>query len=207
MTPEAVVFDIGNVLVEWHPERHYDRRFGEARRTALFAEVDLHAMNLRVDLGAPFRAEVEAMADAHPDWRAEIMEWHDGWIEMCSPAIPGSVALLRQLRARGVPGFALSNFGVDTYATAKGVYDFLNEFDAEFISGHMGVMKPDPAIYDRLERETGVAPGALLFADDRPDNIAAAAARGWQTHLFDGPEGWAARLVAAGLLPEAEGVA
>jgi 2-haloacid dehalogenase len=126
---------------------------------------------------------------------------------MCSPAIPGSVALLRRLRARGVPVFALSNFGIDTYATAQGVYDFLNEFDVEFISGQMGVMKPDPAIYETLERETGVAPGALLFADDRPDNIAAAAARGWQTHLFEGPEGWAARLVEAGLLPEVEGVA
>ena len=207
MTPEAVVFDIGNVLVEWHPERHYDRLIGPERRKALFAAVDLHAMNLRVDLGAPFAAEVAAMADAHPEWRAEILAWREGWVEMCSPAIPGSVALLRRLRARGVPVFALSNFGVDTYATAQGVYDFLKEFDAEFISGHLGVMKPDAAIYERLERDTGVAPGALLFADDRPDNIAAAAARGWQTHLFDGPEGWAARLVAAGLLPETEEVA
>lgn len=207
MTPEAVVFDIGNVLVEWHPERHYDRLIGPERRKALFAAVDLHAMNLRVDLGAPFAAEVAAMADAHPEWRAEILAWREGWVEMCSPAIHGSVALLRRLRARGVPVFALSNFGVDTYATAQGVYDFLKEFDAEFISGHLGVMKPDAAIYERLERDTGVAPGALLFADDRPDNIAAAAARGWQTHLFDGPEGWAARLVAAGLLPETEEVA
>jgi len=204
MTPEAVVFDIGNVLVEWHPESHYDRRIGAARRKALFAEVDLHAMNLRVDLGAPFRAEVEAMADAHPEWRDEILDWHDSWAEMCSPAIPGSVALLRRLRAKGVPVFALSNFGVETYVTAQRQYDFLNEFDAEFISGRLRMMKPDPAIYETLERETGVPPETLLFADDRSENIAAAAARGWQTHLFDGPEGWAARLVAAGLLSEAE---
>jgi 2-haloacid dehalogenase len=204
MTPEAVIFDIGNVLVEWHPERHYDRRIGAARREALFAEVDLHAMNLRVDLGASFRAEVEAMADAHPEWRDEILDWHDSWTEMCSPAIPGSVALLRRLRASGVPVFALSNFGVDTYAIAQKRYGFLTEFDAEFISGHLKCMKPDPAIYEIVERETGVAPGALLFADDRPDNVAVAAARGWQTHLFEGAEGWAARLVSAGLLTEAE---
>lgn len=204
MTPEAVVFDIGNVLIEWHPERHYDRRIGAERRKKLFAEVDLHAMNLRVDLGAPFRAEVEAMAEAHPEWRAEILDWRDSWTLMCSPAIPGSVALLRRLRAKGVPVFALSNFGVDTYATAQKQYDFLTEFDAEFISGHLGVMKPDPAIFEILERDTAVAPGALLFADDRSDNIAMAAERGWQTHLFDGPEGFAARLVAAGLLREAE---
>ncbi len=33
--------------------------------------------------------------------------------------------------------------------------------------------------------ESGVAPGRLLFTDDKAENIAAAAARGWRTHLFD----------------------
>ena len=47
--PEAVIFDIGNVLIEWRPERFYDRLIGQARRRALFAEVDLHAMNDRID--------------------------------------------------------------------------------------------------------------------------------------------------------------
>ncbi len=47
----------------------------------------------------------------------------------------------------------------------------------------------------------------LLFADDRTDNIEVAAARGWQMHLFDGPQGLAARLVAEGLLSDAEAAA
>ena len=68
----------------------------------------------------------------------------------------------------------------------------------------MAVIKPDAEIYARVEADCGIAPGALLFADDRADNIAAAAARGWQTHLFTGPEGWAARLVAEGLLSTEE---
>ena len=73
-----------------------------------------------------------------------------------------------------------------------------------YISGKMRMMKPDPAFYAALEAGCGVAPERLLFADDRPDNIAAAEARGWQGHLFEGPEGFAARLVAEGLLEEAE---
>jgi hypothetical protein len=52
---EAVVFDIGNVLIEWQPERYYDATIGEDRRRAMFAEVDLHGMNDRVDLGEGFR--------------------------------------------------------------------------------------------------------------------------------------------------------
>ena len=60
------------------------------------------------------------------------------------------------------------------------------------------------SIYEMLEEDCGVDPAGLLFADDRQENLDAAAARGWQTHLFTDPQGWADRLVAEGLLtPEA----
>jgi 2-haloacid dehalogenase len=68
----------------------------------------------------------------------------------------------------------------------------------------MGVTKPSPAIYEGVEADCGVRPGALLFVDDRAENIAAAMARGWHGHRFTGAEGWAARLVAEGLLSEGE---
>jgi len=204
MTPEIVIFDIGNVLIGWNPEAHFDRRIGVARRKALFAEVNLHDMNEQIDLGAPFRDSIYGLADRHPEWRAEIRDWHDSWIEMITPVIDHSVSLLRRLRAKGVPVYALSNFGVDSYAFAQTRFDFLNEFDCEFISGRMGVMKPDARIYTAVEDSVECPPGALLFADDRADNIAAAAARGWQTHLFEHPQGWADRLVSAGLLTQTE---
>lgn len=204
MTIQAVVFDIGNVLIEWNPERFYDWQIGRAAREAMFAEVDLHAMNDAVDRGAPFAETVQALAEATPDWADEIRMWHDNWLDMASPRIDGSVALLRALRARGVPVFALTNFGIQTFAVAQKEYDFLNEFDRAWVSGHMGVIKPDPQIYAMLESDSGVAPGGLLFTDDRADNIAAAAARGWQTHHFDGWQGWARRLVDAGLLTAQE---
>jgi 2-haloacid dehalogenase len=201
---EAVVFDIGNVLIEWVPERHYDRTIGEARRRDLFAAVDLGAMNDRVDLGHGFRDVIYEVADLHPEWRAEIRDWHDSWIELASPEIPHSVKLLRALKARGVAVFALTNFGVESFALAQAHYDFLNEFDRTFVSGILGVVKPEPRIYQILEAECGVPPDRLLFTDDRADNIAAARARGWQAHLFTAPAGWAEVLVGAGLLTEKE---
>ncbi|MDG4646893.1 HAD family phosphatase [Roseibacterium sp. SDUM158017] len=204
---EAVVFDIGNVLIEWRPERYYDRVIGEARRKALFAEVDLHGMNDRVDMGEGFRSVIYETAEAHPEWRAEIRDWHDSWIELATPAIPHSVKLLRALRAKGVPVFALTNFGIESFAYAQTQYDFLNEFDRAFVSGHMGVIKPDVRIYERVEAECGVPAERLLFTDDRTDNIDAARARGWQAHLFEGPEGWAETLVAKGVLTGTEAAA
>lgn len=200
MSVHAVVFDIGNVLLEWHPERYFDRTIGPERRCAMFAAVDLHAMNDRIDLGEGFRDVIYAEAEANPEWRAEIRDWYDNWIELAAPPIDHSVRLLRALKAVGVPVFSLTNFGVESYAYAQSHYDFLGEFDRDYVSGQMQVIKPDPKIYEMLEQDCGVAPERLLFTDDRVDNIAMAASRGWQTYLFETPQGWADLLVSAGLL-------
>lgn len=197
---QAVVFDIGNVLIEWQPERFFDSVIGEERRRAMFAAIDLHGINDEVDRGGNFHDTIMAAAKANPDWHDEVMMWHDRWIEMAAPAIDHSVRLLRALRGSGVPVFALTNFGIQTFEVAEPVYPFLGEFDRRYISGHMGVIKPDAEIYARVEADCGVPPAGLLFTDDRIDNINVAAARGWQTHLFEGPQGWADRLVAEGLL-------
>ena len=204
MKPAAVVFDIGNVLIEWQPERFYDSVIGEDRRRAMFAEVDLHGMNDLVDSGQHFTDTVYAAAEANPAWRDEIRMWHDRWIEMAAPVIPRSLRLKEALQAKGVPVFSLTNFGIQSYDHAAEHYPFLRAFDRDFISGHMGMIKPGPAIYAALEEGSGLSGDALLFTDDRIDNINAANARGWQTHHFIGPDGWADRLVAVGLLTEAE---
>lgn len=201
---DAVVFDIGNVLIEWQPERFYDREIGEERRRAMFAAVDLHGMNDRVDRGENFRDVIYEVAEQHPEWSAEIRQWHDRWIELAQPVIPHSIQLLRALRSKGVPVFALTNFGIDSFTHAETHYPFLGEFDRRYISGHMGHIKPVARIFEMVEEDSGLRPDQLLFTDDREDNIEAARARGWQVHLFTGPRGWADRLVAEGLLSEAE---
>ena len=204
MQPKAVIFDIGNVLIEWQPERFYDAVIGRERREAMFDTIDLHGMNERVDRGEHFTETIYAQAEATPEWGAEIRMWHDRWIEMASPVIAQSVRLMKALQARGVPVFSLTNFGVESYDYAATHYPFLREFDRDFISGHMQVTKPDPDIYAQLEQASGLSGADLIFTDDRAENIAVAASRGWQTHLFEGAPGWARKLVDCGLLTDAE---
>ena len=202
MTIDAIVFDIGNVLLEWHPERFYDTQIGPDRRRALFAEVDIHGMNLNVDRGHDWRSSVYALADQHPEWQDEIRQWHDSWQQLAAPEIPHSTRLLRALKSTGTPVFALSNIGIETFEIACKSYPVLNEFDRSYVSGYMQTLKPEAEIYARLEADCGVAPGHLLFADDRVENTEAAEARGWRTHLFTTPDGWANRLVREGLLTD-----
>jgi 2-haloacid dehalogenase len=204
LQPQAVIFDIGNVLTRWQPEAFYDRVIGQQRRQALFAEVDLIGMNQRLDAGGPFRETVYGLASQHPEWADEIRFWHDRWTEMTLPHIDGSIALLHALKGRGVPVFVLTNSGASVFEAARTSQAFLQVFDRCYVSGAMGVMKPDPAIYAAVEKDCGLAPSDLLFTDDKAENIVAAARRGWRVHQFESWQGFAGRLVAEGLLTPTE---
>ncbi len=201
---QAVIFDIGNVLVGWDPEGYYDARIGPAARRRFLAEVPIHAENLRMDAGATFADSVGALALRHPEWRDEILAWQGDLLAMLQPVIWQNVALMRALRRKGVPVLALTNWGDEHFAIASAHFAFFREFDRAFVSGRLGMIKPDPAIYALVERETGLAPGRLLFVDDKAENVATAVARGWRAHQFESWQGWARRLVAEGLLSAEE---
>ena len=91
-------------------------------------------MNEAIDAGALFRETVYDWADRHPDWAPEIRMWYDRWIELASPRIEGSIRLQRALRAKGVPVFALTNFGRYSFQEALPKMDFLQDFDKRYVS-------------------------------------------------------------------------
>ncbi len=200
-TPKAVVFDIGNVLAEWHPERLYGTLIPDPAERARFWEVTgIEAMNLDVDRGAPFQGHIYAHAEKFPDHAPHIRAWHDRWAEMFRPAIQGSMDLMRLLRSKGVPVHALSNFGKESFELACTIYPILTEFDIPVISGRERAIKPEPRIYEILEERSGLKGPELFFTDDRPENITAAKKRGWQGHVFRNPAALALELVELGLI-------
>lgn len=186
--PKAVVFDIGNVLLAWDPNRLYKELLpDETKRAELFEAVDLDGMNEAIDEGAPFKDTIYGLADAHPEYGDLIRAWHDRWLDMAYATIDGSWEVLRELKSKNVPVLALSNFGVQSYELAQSVYPALREFDEEYISGRLKVIKPDTKIYEILENESGYSGAELVFFDDRTDNIEAANARGWHGRVFTSP--------------------
>jgi 2-haloacid dehalogenase len=94
----------------------------------------------------------------------------------------------------------LTNFAADTFLQASEMYPFLNEPRGVTVSGLVGLIKPDEAIY-RLHTQTfALEPGATLFIDDNPDNVKAAQDFGWQAVLFTCVEGLAKDLDTRGIL-------
>lgn len=205
---DAVVFDVGMVLIEWDPRHVYRKIFtrddgspDEDRVDWFLGTVCTMEWNIRQDLG---RSIAEANAEAcerHPDWKDEIAAYYGRFQEMIPGPIEGTVAAMRALKARGVKVPGLTNFGRETFAETAKRFDFLNEFDGVVVSGEEGVIKPDPAIFELLAERCGLVPGRTLFVDDSAKNIESAGRLGFYTHHFTrGPDALRADLVALGLL-------
>jgi 2-haloacid dehalogenase len=104
------------------------------------------------------------------------------------------------LAAAGVPLFCLTNFGDEFWQMFRPTQPIFDHFADIIVSGVEKVAKPEPRIYEIVEQRSGRDGAALFFADDNPDNIAAAKARGWDAHLFSDAAGLEAALVEAGFL-------
>ena len=204
-TPKAVVFDLGNVLLRWDPDKLYRELIPDAgQRKAFFDETEIMLMNEAVDRGRPLKEAVAQKISQFPHHAAHIQAWHDRWTDMAYALIPLTARVIRHLRAEGVPVFALSNFGHDTFDYAASIYPELLDFDRHFISGRLKTIKPEPRIYEILEEESGLGGDDLIFFDDLTTNIEAAQARGWQGRVFTTPERMVADLGDVGLADPAK---
>jgi 2-haloacid dehalogenase len=202
--PWQVIFDLGGVLIDWNPRHLYRGLFAgdEAGMERFLAEICTPAWNLELDAGRPFAEAVAELALRHPAERERIEAYHRRWLEMVKGPIPGSVAILEELVARGVPLWALTNWSAETFVLVRPdpAYAFLDRFRRIFVSGELRLVKPDPAIFRHVLDAIGAAPEDCLLIDDAEANVAAAAALGIRTHRFTGPDALRHELAGLGLL-------
>jgi 2-haloacid dehalogenase len=200
---DIVIFDLGGVLIDWDPRNLYRRLFGAdiAGMEAFLAEVCTVEWNERQDAGRSFaEAEAEAIA-RHPDKCELIVAWARHFDEMIPGAIAGSVHILAELRAAGVPLYALSNWSAETFPSQRTRFDFLAWFDGIVLSGEERLIKPDARIYRRLLERYAVDPARAVYIDDVAGNAAAACALGIHGIHFIAPAQLRDELAGLGLLP------
>ena len=200
---DIVVFDLGGVLVDWNPRHLYRKLFAgdEAAMEGFLATVCTHEWNRGQDAGRSFAEAARLLKERHPPEMAALIDaYGERFQEMIAGPIPGTLAILAELRGRGMPLYALSNWSAETYPPAVARFDFLGWFDGIVISGREGVIKPDPRLYQILLQRFAIDPRRAVYIDDVQANAAAAAAVGMHGIHFTTPGALRADLAELGLL-------
>ena len=202
MTTKAVVFDLGGVLIDWDPRYLYRKLLAdEAAVEEFLATVCTPEWNAEQDRGRPFAEGVAVLVERFPAHAAAITAYHERWPEMLGGDIGGTVELLAELRAAGVPLYALTNWSSETFGIARERFEFLDWFDGVLVSGEERLIKPDPAIFQLLVDRFGLDPEATFYVDDSAANVAAAGRLGFDAVQFTSPERLRRDLAARRLLP------
>ena len=202
-TIENVVFDLGGVLIDWNPRHVFRSMFDDEESMERFlTEVCSSEWNARQDAGRPWAEAVQVLVAEHPDFEEHIRAYYDRWRDMLGGPIAETVDVLADLRRTSLRLFALSNWSSETFVVARAMpeYSFLDWFDGIVISGDVGIVKPDPAIFRHLLERYDLEPSRTLFIDDVAANIDTAKALGLRTVRFESGAALRAELRARGLL-------
>lgn len=186
--PDTVVFDFGNVLIEWDPRHLYRRIFPDSETVDRFlAEVLPPSWNIEQDRGRSFADGIAEAIGRHPEHEEAIRAWDTRWHEMVPGPVAGSVELLEDLHRADVPLFAITNFSAEKYAECLERFPFLRtRFRDTVVSAHERLLKPDPRIYAVLIERNRLDPEQTVFLDDSAANVAAAREVGMHAIHFTG---------------------
>ncbi len=195
MNPEtrqdiAIVFDFGKVLIDWNPRYLYRKLFqgNDEAIERFLAEIGFEEWNIKQDAGRPFDEAVAELCGQFPQYCELIRAYHDRYEETILGPIGGTVEILKDLKKRGYPLHAISNWSQEKFQLVRPRYPFLDWFETIVLSGEVKLAKPDPRIFlillDKIDRRAE----ECLLIDDAWANITVAQSLGFQTIWFQSPE-------------------
>jgi len=198
---DTVVFDVGGVLLDWSPNYLYDELIPDAvRREHFLTKVATPEWNRQQDAGRTWAEAVAELSAAHPDHAEWIEAYDTGWLRMVRGVIEDTVEVFDEIRAAGIPTYALTNFSTEKWEVATEAFPVLREFDGVVVSGTERTTKPDEKIYRILLERYDLDAGRTFYTDDVQHNVEAARAVGLDAELFTGATVLRDQLVARGLL-------
>jgi len=198
---KTVVFDLGKVLVD------FDYTIA-ARRIAARSKVppekirsfvDYSPLLFRLERGEVTTQQFYEEVCAATGFDGSLTEFANFFADIFVPIAP-MIELQAAVRQRGIPTYVFSNTNDLAIRHIRQAFPFYRNFDGYILSYEHGVMKPDAGLYEVVERQSGRRGAEILYLDDRPENVAAGAARGWQVILQETPEKSRAAIQMLGLL-------
>jgi len=198
---KAIIFDYGNVLLEWNPRNVYRRYFNDEQTMEQFLrEVKFMEWNAQQDKGRSFKEGIAILSNEFPQHAHLIQAYHDHWKDSIGDALTGTVDILKRLKQAGYPLYGFSNWSAETFPFARAKYDFFHLLDDMVISGAVGFVKPEPEIYQIMLDKIGKPAQECLLIDDSSPNIQQAKQMGFATIHFQSPGQLGDELKQMGLL-------
>jgi len=168
----AIIFDYGNVLLEWNPRLVYRRYFNDEETMEQFlSEVNFMEWNAQQDKGRSFAEGVAVLSQQFPQHARLLQAYHDQWRDSIGEAYWDTVEILKQLKQAGHRLYGLSNWSAETFPLVRARYDFFELLDDMVISGEVGFVKPESEIYQIMLDKIGKPAQECLFIDDSLPNI------------------------------------
>jgi 2-haloacid dehalogenase len=202
MKIDAIIFDLGGVLIDWNPSYVFDKMFtDEQQKKHFFENICTHEWNEKQDAGRPIKEATEELLHKHPEWKDYIEAYYGRWKEMLGGPIHGSVEVLKQLKETGkYKIYALTNWSAELFPIALERYEFLHWFDGRVVSGEEKMRKPFPEFYQLILDRFQLEPEETLFIDDNLRNAEAAEKIGLKTIRFHSPAQLKSDLIQLGIL-------
>jgi 2-haloacid dehalogenase len=182
---DAVVFDIGGVLLDWSPDYLYGELIPDAaEREHFLANIANGEWNKLQDAGRSWSEAVAELSSLHPEHAEWIEAYDKGWLKMVKGVFADTVELVTEIRDKKIPNYALTNFSDEKWEVAKAAFPILAGFDGEVVSGVELTLKPEEKIYQILLDRFELEPARTFYTDDLQANVDGARAVGLDAELF-----------------------
>jgi 2-haloacid dehalogenase len=181
----AVIFDVGQVLYQWSLRTLFAKLIADGDELDWFlANVVTEEWHFQHDAGRALADMTAERKAEFPDYAHLIDAYAARFNESIPGPVPGSIEIVEDLAARGVPIFGITNYGAEFWAGFRPTAPVFDHFTDIIVSGVEKLVKPDAAIYHLALRRFGLAPGEGIFIDDRLENVEAGKANGFVGHHF-----------------------
>lgn len=196
---DTVLFDFGNVLVTWDPYAAYAGRMDRADVEAFFEAVDFPVFNARQDAGRSWADARRELAEHHPEHVSALDVYTENFAASLVGPVPGTEEVVRELHGLGVRLYGLTNWSAEMFHAAEPAAPAIGFMADVLVSGRVGLIKPDPRIFEVATERFALEPARTLFVDDSVANVTAADALGFETLHFEDASGLRARLRVLGV--------
>ena len=184
-----IIFDFGNVLVQWHPELIYTEYFGdEAKAWWFLRHVADNEWRGRIDAGEPTADSIAELQAKYPEYTKAVALYDERYFDMLTDEVPGMREVIKDLRSKKHEIYGLTNWSMETFPIARKKFGILQMIDRYVVSGAEKLIKPDPRLFKVLLDRYNLKAEECTFIDDNPDNVAAAQKLGMQGIAFTNAE-------------------